>query len=126
MKKKTVQEGQHICKWRYNTCCEEWQREVGLGEDGKAFVWKHIVLSTAKKNRYGGVLTYSLTPIPLSLCHIDGSMNKKTNSTLMEELEKSSVLNNPQIVDVVIVDGMFLLRFLFNLPETFGFVSNLY
>ena len=44
----------------------------------------------------------------------------------MEELEKSSVLNNPQIVDVVIVDEMFLLRFLFNLPETFGFVSNLY
>ena len=126
MKKIVQAEGQHICKRRYNACCEEWQREVGLGEDGKRFVRKHIVLSTAKKNRYGGVLTYPLTPLPLSLCHIDGSMNKKTKSTLMEELEKSSVLNNQEMVDVVIVDGMFLLRFLFNLPETFGFVRNLY
>ena len=67
------------------------------------------------------VLTYPLTPVPLSLCHIDGSMNKTPKSTLMKELEMSIVLNNPEMVDVVIVDGMLFL--LSDLPETIGFVS---
>ena len=69
----------------------------------------------------GEVLTYPLTPVPLSLCHIDGSMNKTPKSTLMKELEMSCVLNNPKMVDVVIVDGMLFL--LSDLPETIGFVS---
>ena len=41
----------------------------------------------------------------------------------MIELENSSVLNNSEMVDVIIVDGMFFLHFLFDLPETFGLVS---
>ena len=36
---------------------------------------------------------------------------------------KSSVLNNPEMVGVVIVDGMLFLDLLFDLPKTFGFVS---
>ena len=43
----------------------------------------------------------------LSLCHIDGKMDKTTKSTLMEELEKSGVSNNPEMVDVVIVEEFF-------------------
>ena len=53
--KKVVQaEGLHICKRRYKMSCEEWQRQFGWGEDGKGFVWKYIMPSTAKKNKYGG------------------------------------------------------------------------
>ena len=40
------------------------------------------------------VFTYLLTLIALSLCHIDDTMSKTTKSTLMKELEKSSVLND--------------------------------
>ena len=40
------------------------------------------------------VFTYLLTLIALSLCHIDDKMSKTTESTLMKELEKSSVLND--------------------------------
>ena len=40
------------------------------------------------------VFTYLLTLIALSLCHTDDKMSKTTKSTLMKELEKSSVLNN--------------------------------
>ena len=40
------------------------------------------------------VFTYLLTLIALGLCHIDDKMSKTTKSTLMKELEKSSVLNN--------------------------------
>ena len=35
----------------------------------------------------------------------------------MKKLERSSVLNNLEMIDYVIVDGMFSLHFLFNLPE---------
>ena len=41
------------------------------------------------------VLTHPLILVLLSLCHIDGKMSKITRSTLMKELEKSRVLNNP-------------------------------
>ena len=47
-------------------------------------------------------------------------MSKTTKRTLMKELEKSIVLNNPELVDVVIVEGMLFL----DLPETCGFVRS--
>ena len=40
----------------------------------------------------------------------------------MKELEKSSVLNNPEMV-VVIGEGMFFFHLRSDLPEIFGFVS---
>ena len=40
----------------------------------------------------------------------------------MKELEKkSSVLNNPEMVDVVIAEEMFFLHLLSHLPETLEF-----
>ena len=57
----------------------------------------------------------------LSLCHIDGKMDKTTKSTLMEELEKSGVSNNPEMVDVVIVEEFFFHHLLSDSPETFEF-----
>ena len=53
------------------------------------------------------VLTYPVTPIPLSLCHIDGKMSKTTKSTLTKDLEKSSVLNSPEMVGVVMLRECF-------------------
>ena len=47
-----------------------------------------------RKIKVEEVFTYLLTLIALSLCHIDDKMSKTTKSTLMKELEKSSVLNN--------------------------------
>ena len=43
----------------------------------------------------------------------------------MKELEKPSVLNNPEMVDVVIIEGMFFLCLLSDLLETFGFVRSI-
>ena len=54
--------------------------------------------------------TYPLTLTLLSLCHIDGKMSKTTMSTLMKELE--SVVNIPEMVDVVIAEEMFFLQLL--------------
>ena len=37
----------------------------------------------------------------------------------MKELEKSIVLHNPKMIDVVIIEGMFFLHLLSDLPEKF-------
>ena len=50
-------------------------------------------------------------------------MGKTTKITLRKKLEKSSVLNNPEMVDVVIVEGIFFLDLLPDLPETIGLIS---
>ena len=55
------------------------------------------------------VLTYPLTATPLSLCHIDGKMYKATKNTSMKELEKSSVSNNTERIQVAIVKELALL-----------------
>ena len=48
-----------------------------------------------------------------------------TFNELMKELEKPIVLNNPEMADVVIIEGMFFLRLLSDLLETFGFVRSI-
>ena len=47
-------------------------------------------------------------------------MSKATKSTVIKELEKLSVLNSSDMVDVVIFEGMFF-HLLSDLPETFEF-----
>ena len=79
-----------------------------------------LYLAPQRKIDMREVLTYPLTPVPLSLFHFDGRMNKTPKSTLMKKLEKSSVLNNPKIVDVVLANGMFFLHLHSDLPEIFG------
>ena len=48
---------------------------------------------------------------------------KLQSKRLKEELEKLSILNNPEMADAVIAEGMFFLHLLYSLPETFEFVS---
>ena len=57
------------------------------------------------------------------MLYIDSKMGKTTKITLRKKLEKSSVLNNPEMVDVVIVEGIFFLDLLPDLPETIGLIS---
>ena len=71
----------------------------------------------------GVVLAFPLTPIPLALYHVDGKIHKTQKVALMHELEKSTAINDPVTIDVVIVDGLFFLHLLPDLPETFGSVS---
>ena len=78
-----------------------------------------LYLALTSKINIKEVLSYPLTPIPLRLCHTDGKMSKTTKCTLMEELEKLSILNNPAIVDLVIVEEMFFLQLLSDSSETF-------
>ena len=73
----------------------------------------------------GNVFTYPLTPVPLSLAHVDGSINKTDKAELLHKLESMVSSTAPsQKVDATLVDGMFLLHTLQNSPNTFGEVSN--
>lgn len=75
-------------------------------------------------------MTYPLTPVPFSLCHIDGNINKTNKSVLTKILETSiKITKNPEEhgkpahTDVVIIDGMFLLHQLKQIPATLGAVA---
>lgn len=71
------------------------------------------------------MLRFPITPIPLYLCHIDGSINKTVKSVLVKVLEQQSedMEQPPSNVDMVIIDGFFLLNTMTDMPRTFGDVS---
>lgn len=71
------------------------------------------------------MLRFPITPIPLSLCHIDGSINKTVKSVLVKVLEQQSedMEQPPSNMDMVINDGFFLLNTMTDMPRTFGDVS---
>ena len=69
------------------------------------------------------VLKYPPTPVPLSLCHADGNMMKTSKSALLTYLESKVTTILPNDVQTTIIDGMFYLYLLFDLPLTFGGVA---
>jgi len=59
------------------------------------------------------VPSYPLTPIPLSLCHVDGGICTTDKSVLMsvvEKLHKDIHTNREENVDICIIDGFMLLH----------------
>ena len=71
----------------------------------------------------GELFKIPLTPVPLSLCHVDGSMLKTQKSKRMGELEQRNVATDPGHVDVTIVDGMFFFHLLKDPPMLLGDIS---
>ena len=75
----------------------------------------------------GEVLRYPLTPVLLSLCHPDGTMQNTPKSKLLVELENriNSCSPGDVTIDVKIVDGMFFLHLFVDLSLTFGPLAKL-
>ena len=73
----------------------------------------------------GEVLRYLLTPVPLSLCHPDETMQSTPKSKLLVELQNRINSCSPGTIDVRIVDGMFFLHLFVDLPLTFGPLAKL-
>ena len=72
------------------------------------------------------VFEFPLTSVPLSLAHVDGSLNKTDKSKLIQRIERDVVSTDPvDPIDITLVDGMFLLHSLQNLPGTFGEIASL-
>ena len=84
-----------------------------------------LYLSSQNNIDLARVFTYPLTPVPLSLAHVDGSINKTDKAKLLHKLENTIRSTGPEDpVDVTLVDGMFLLHTLQNLPTTYGEVAS--
>ncbi|XP_047992980.1 uncharacterized protein LOC125231567 [Leguminivora glycinivorella] len=70
------------------------------------------------------MLCYPITPLPMSMCHLDGSVHKTDKSAIVKCLEKLyDCTETPKTLDVVIVDGFFLLHIIHDIPATFGGIS---
>ena len=80
-------------------------------------------LSLQKKIDMALVLTFPLTPVPLSLCHADGTMHKTPKSKLLKHLESFIEPHDPLNINVTIIDAMFFLHLSSSLPSTFGGIS---
>lgn len=83
-------------------------------------------ISLEEKLDIEAVLEYPLTPMPLSFCHLDVSINKTDKSKLIvpilrRDLEQKQI---PVELDAVIIDGFFYLYMLKDLPSTFDGLSH--
>ena len=96
------------------TSADKKLQEVGIARD---VFGNTLYLALEKKVDMEEVLKYPLTPVPLSLCHIDGSMLKSSKSKLMNRLEKQVDNNCPSCIDSTIIDDMFFLHLQKNMPE---------
>ena len=68
------------------------------------------------------IITYPLTPVPMAMCHLDGSIFKTDKSVLLKLLEKNVESQAPTYTDVSIIDGFFLVHCIKDFPKTFGSV----
>lgn len=70
------------------------------------------------------ILSFPITSMPLSLCHFDGTICKTDKSALLKCLEKEIKEHEPpRCIDVLIIDGFFLLHTMKDVPKTFGNIS---
>ena len=70
------------------------------------------------------VFSFPLTPVPLSLAEVNGSINKTDKSKLMHKLEDKIESTSPDAVDACAVDAMFLIRSMTNLPTTWCIIQS--
>ena len=77
-----------------------------------------LCLSLEEKIDMAEVLSYLLTPVPLSLSYSDGSMLSSPKSNLMKYLETFALSETLEVVHETIIDAMFFLRVHVNLPNT--------
>ena len=78
-----------------------------------------LYLAASQGMDLDNVLSYPLTIVPLSLSHVNGSMNKTDKSTLMKKLEKNAKKEKPDDVDAYFIDAMFSMHTVPNLPGTY-------
>ena len=70
------------------------------------------------------VLTYPLTPVPLALSHVDGTMLTTEKSELLKHLEWKIITIPPIDTHESVIDASFFLYLQKDLPVMFGKVAS--
>ena len=78
-----------------------------------------LFLSIQRKVDMEEVFCYPLTSVPLSLCYTDGTILKSPKAKLLTELESRVKSEAPTKIDAAVVNKMFFLHLLVDLPKTF-------
>ena len=71
-----------------------------------------LCLSLEEKIDMEEVLSCPLTPVPLPLSYLDGSMLSSPKSNIMKYLETIAVSKTPEVVHETITDGVFFCIFM--------------
>ena len=82
-----------------------------------------LCIALGKKIDIGEVLRYPLTPVPLSMCHLDGTMASTKKDVLATRLEKMVISLPPPYIDCHVIDGMFFLRTTGEFPIKYGKIA---
>ena len=78
-----------------------------------------LLLALQQKIGMGETLQVTLTPVPLCLAPIDGSMLKTPKTLLIKKQETGVISEAPSNIDNLVIDGIFFQRLFQELPETF-------
>lgn len=84
---------------------------------------KLLRISLEKTLNIDKVLTYPLIPIPLSFCHLEGTICKTDKSVLLHILEKEVENHEPEKCDVMVFDGFHSIHSMVEIPVSFGNIS---
>lgn len=84
---------------------------------------RFLCISLKKSLDIDKVLRYPLTPVPLSTCHIDGSICKTNKAALLKILEQQIEPHTPEHTNVKVFDEFFMLHLMREVPATYGNIS---
>ena len=82
-----------------------------------------LYISLQRKVDIAQVLKYPLTPVPLSLSHVDETLLSTTKSALLTYLETKGSMTIPDEIDVQIIEAAFSLHLHKDIPVNFGGVA---
>lgn len=82
-----------------------------------------LLLSVKRSVDIEKVLAYPLTPIPLSLCHIEGDIRKTEKLALIKALKNEAKQEPIEHPDVVVHDGFLLLSSMKDVPLTMANIA---
>ena len=84
-----------------------------------------LYLSTMEKIDMEMVFKYPLTPVPLSLANLNGTMNHTDKAKLLHKLEERIESDEPRAIDITVVDASFFMHTIQSAPQSYGKLAEL-
>ena len=84
-----------------------------------------LCLSMQQKTDMAEVLKYPLSPVPLCLSHVDGSVSSTPKSNLLNYIDSQFLAVPTSSIDATIIDASFFLHLQINPPDRFEGIARL-